>query len=218
MNNNNETKYDMNSNYRNNWRKKEDNNYQEDNYNVNNYNYNYNNGNNKTNSYQNNTYDYGYEFKQKYNEGYSNNLTWKTRYNLNNCNQFVNNSYEYNSFLKDHLSSLKSKSISFGTDQLTLYDNNWNEIDMYLKENSFTELKDLNKALLNNLLAMEFKDLTPIQKAVYLPLKNANNLIGCSKTGSGKTVAFLLPIINKMLNSSPPLIENQEKSKIYIYS
>lgn len=214
MNNEYDYKYVNNFNNKGNWRKKGDETTSEHiNYDSN---YNFNNQNNiKKNYYNNNNNDYNYGYKQNKYENFSN-LTWKTRYSMNFCNHFSNNANfsEYNSNLKDHLNSLKTKSISFGNDQLTLYDNNWNEIDLYLKESLFTELNDLNKTLLNNLIAMEFKDLTPIQKAVYLPLKNGNNLIGCSKTGSGKTVAFLLPILNKMLNNGPPVIENQEKSKL----
>ena len=41
-----------------------------------------------------------------------------------------------------------------------------------------------------------FKELSPIQKLVLENLNNDKNIIAMSKTGSGKTHAFLLPIFN----------------------
>ena len=47
-----------------------------------------------------------------------------------------------------------------------------------------------------------FKDMSRIQKEVYpLAMKN-KNIIGKSKTGSGKTHAFLFPIIEKIDTSN----------------
>jgi ATP-dependent RNA helicase DDX3X len=69
--------------------------------------------------------------------------------------------------------------------------------------------------LLDNLSTMEFSEMTPIQKTV-LPLVMKNeNIIACAETGSGKTVAFLLPIINKMISKGPPDMSAHENSKLY---
>jgi superfamily II DNA/RNA helicase len=46
---------------------------------------------------------------------------------------------------------------------------------------------------------MKFSLMTPIQKAVMPFLFKGQDVMGCSQTGSGKTIAFLLPIVNKML-------------------
>lgn len=43
-----------------------------------------------------------------------------------------------------------------------------------------------------------FNDLTPIQEAVFQPMTSGNDIIGLSPTGSGKTIAFTLPLINSL--------------------
>ena len=62
----------------------------------------------------------------------------------------------------------------------------------------FTELS-LSDELLSALDYMGFEDATPIQeKAIPLILDN-RDLIACAQTGTGKTAAFILPILNKLV-------------------
>jgi len=62
----------------------------------------------------------------------------------------------------------------------------------------FTELK-LNDSVLEALSYMGFENATPIQeKAIPLILEN-KDLIACAQTGTGKTGAFVLPILNKLV-------------------
>ena len=62
---------------------------------------------------------------------------------------------------------------------------------------TFDELQ-LSPALLEGLDAMGFKEATPIQEqAIPLILEN-NDVIATAQTGTGKTAAFLLPILNKL--------------------
>ena len=57
---------------------------------------------------------------------------------------------------------------------------------------------NFNPELLEGLLAMGFKNATPIQQQA-IPLILANkDLIACAQTGTGKTGAFLLPIMNML--------------------
>ncbi|MCR5307764.1 MAG: DEAD/DEAH box helicase [bacterium] len=57
---------------------------------------------------------------------------------------------------------------------------------------------ELKEEIVNALKDLRFNELTPIQKEI-LPLALSNkSLIGQSKTGSGKTHAFLIPIFNKL--------------------
>ncbi len=62
----------------------------------------------------------------------------------------------------------------------------------------FTEL-NLSSEILEALDHMGFTDATPIQEqAIPLILEN-RDLIACAQTGTGKTAAFILPILNKLV-------------------
>jgi superfamily II DNA/RNA helicase len=63
---------------------------------------------------------------------------------------------------------------------------------------TFKEL-NLNESLLEAISYMGFETATPIQeKAIPLVLEN-RDLIACAQTGTGKTGAFVLPILNKLV-------------------
>jgi ATP-dependent RNA helicase RhlE len=59
---------------------------------------------------------------------------------------------------------------------------------------TFTELP-LASALQQKLAAAQFVNLTPIQQRAILPALEGRDVIGTSQTGTGKTLAFLIPII-----------------------
>ncbi|PWL27043.1 MAG: ATP-dependent RNA helicase [Fluviicola sp. XM-24bin1] len=62
---------------------------------------------------------------------------------------------------------------------------------------TFKEL-NLNENMLEALSYMNFETATPIQeKAIPIILEN-KDLIACAQTGTGKTAAFVLPILNKL--------------------
>jgi ATP-dependent RNA helicase RhlE len=65
-------------------------------------------------------------------------------------------------------------------------------------EKSFADL-DLNAKLLTNILAKGYQTLTTIQEQSILPLLDGRDMMAISKTGSGKTAAFLIPIIEHAL-------------------
>jgi ATP-dependent RNA helicase DDX3X len=69
---------------------------------------------------------------------------------------------------------------------------------------TFEDFPDLDRTIAENLKRMKFNQMTPIQKAVMPYIIKGNDVMGCSHTGSGKTVAFLLPIITKMIREGPP--------------
>jgi ATP-dependent RNA helicase DDX3X len=69
---------------------------------------------------------------------------------------------------------------------------------------NFDDLSDLDPRVKLNLKMMKFDLMTPIQKAVIPYMSRGYDVMGCSQTGSGKTIAFLLPVVNKMLKEGAP--------------
>lgn len=63
----------------------------------------------------------------------------------------------------------------------------------------FEEFK-LHGQLLEGLGYMGFEDATPIQEAALPKILAGHDLIGCAQTGTGKTAAFILPILHKLAN------------------
>lgn len=62
----------------------------------------------------------------------------------------------------------------------------------------FDEL-DLHETLLESLGYMGFENATPIQEQAIPIIKNKHDIIACAQTGTGKTAAFLLPVIDHIL-------------------
>jgi ATP-dependent RNA helicase RhlE len=63
----------------------------------------------------------------------------------------------------------------------------------------FTQLK-LHPALIKAIKELGFARPTPIQAEAIPPALDGRDLIGCAQTGSGKTAAFLLPIIHRLID------------------
>ncbi len=66
------------------------------------------------------------------------------------------------------------------------------------KIESFSE-SCLNSVILNNVKKCGYSQPTPVQKHAIPNILNGRDLMACSQTGSGKTAAFLLPVINTLL-------------------
>ncbi len=62
---------------------------------------------------------------------------------------------------------------------------------------TFKEL-NLNESLLSGLDSMGFETATPIQEQAIPEILKGNDLIACAQTGTGKTAAFLLPILHDL--------------------
>jgi ATP-dependent RNA helicase RhlE len=63
------------------------------------------------------------------------------------------------------------------------------------------ETLGLEASLIEGIRVRGFAATTPIQSAVIPIVMDGNDLIGCAATGTGKTAAFLLPILNRMLKA-----------------
>jgi ATP-dependent RNA helicase RhlE len=70
-----------------------------------------------------------------------------------------------------------------------------------IRMTTFTELP-LSAALQRKLAAAQFINLTPIQERAIPPALEGTDVIGTAQTGTGKTLAFLIPII-EMLHHRP---------------
>ena len=67
----------------------------------------------------------------------------------------------------------------------------------------FTDL-DLNDSVLDALESMRFEECTPIQEKAIPALLEGRDVIGVAQTGTGKTAAYLLPILNKLSEGNYP--------------
>lgn len=65
---------------------------------------------------------------------------------------------------------------------------------------TFEEL-GLHDKILEAISYMNFKEATPIQEMAIPLIMEGRDLIGCAQTGTGKTAAFILPIIDKILEN-----------------
>src|SRR5512139_2611873 len=60
---------------------------------------------------------------------------------------------------------------------------------------------NLDPRLLKNVQAMDFEEPTPIQAATIAPALEGRDILGSAQTGTGKTAAFLLPLLQKLINT-----------------
>lgn len=75
---------------------------------------------------------------------------------------------------------------------------------------NFKDLK-INEKIMNALEEMGYEKPTPIQEQAIPHILDGKDLLGCAQTGTGKTAAFAIPLIEKLLNDN-----NEEPKQIKV--
>ena len=70
----------------------------------------------------------------------------------------------------------------------------------YIPKNKFSEF-NINTRLKENILNRKFTKPTPIQDQAIPPILEGKDLLGIANTGTGKTAAFLIPLIEKVIKN-----------------
>ncbi len=63
---------------------------------------------------------------------------------------------------------------------------------------------DLNNDILDALYDMRFDDCTPVQENCIPAILDGRDMLGVAQTGTGKTAAYLLPILSKLDDGGYP--------------
>lgn len=66
----------------------------------------------------------------------------------------------------------------------------------------FSEISDFPKSLSDYLSVNKIVDMTEIQRQTYKHIINNRDIIACSSTGTGKTLAYLIPIIGRLRDNT----------------
>jgi len=66
----------------------------------------------------------------------------------------------------------------------------------------FSDISDFPKSLSDYLSDNKIVDMTEIQRQTYKHIINNRDIIACSSTGTGKTLAYLIPIIGRLRNNT----------------
>src|SRR5262245_59856914 len=62
----------------------------------------------------------------------------------------------------------------------------------------------LHRTLLRAIQTLGHSVPTPIQKAAIPAILTGRDVIGCAQTGTGKTAAYLLPVLHRLLQNTAP--------------
>lgn len=80
---------------------------------------------------------------------------------------------------------------------------------------NFSDL-GLSQPILRSLDAAGYQSPTPIQAQAIPHVLSGRDLIGCAQTGTGKTAAFALPILDRLINS--PKASGKAKTQVLVLS
>jgi ATP-dependent RNA helicase DDX3X len=77
---------------------------------------------------------------------------------------------------------------------------------------SFSSLS-AHAELIKNLSKLSFSKPTPVQKYAIPVIMASHDLMACAQTGSGKTGAYLIPIIARMIQNGPPAASRRREAR-----
>ena len=66
----------------------------------------------------------------------------------------------------------------------------------------FSDIETISKGVLDYLSDNKIVDMTEIQRQTYKHIMDNRDIIACSSTGTGKTLAYLIPIINRLKSNT----------------
>ena len=75
---------------------------------------------------------------------------------------------------------------------------------------TFNEL-DLTPIIVENITLAKYTTPTPVQKYSFPIILKQRDLMACAQTGSGKTAAFLVPVLNQIFLVGPQLASQDPK-------
>jgi ATP-dependent RNA helicase RhlE len=74
------------------------------------------------------------------------------------------------------------------------------EVDNFIPEHKFSDFQ-IDERLKTNIITKGYVDPTPIQDRAIPHVLKGQDVVGIANTGTGKTAAFLIPLIHKVLSS-----------------
>ena len=89
------------------------------------------------------------------------------------------------------------------------------EIDDIPQLKEFSEITSLSNRLLKNISLLKFEYLSPIQNIIINLSNKKKDIIVCSETGTGKTISYLIPIINYYIKNGPPVQKENKLTTVY---
>ena len=73
-------------------------------------------------------------------------------------------------------------------------------LEEYIPTHTFMDFQ-IHPILKQNIVSKGYRNLTPIQDVAILPILEGKDVVGIANTGTGKTAAFLIPLIDKVLKN-----------------